>query len=49
MAFDPLSTNGKSADDAPLPKRLLWMMAFWAMGVLAIGTVGFFIRLWIKT
>lgn len=49
MAFDPLSENGKAADGAPLPRRLIWMLAYWAMGVLAVGTVGFFIRLWIKT
>jgi len=49
MAFDPLSTEGKPADDAPLPKRLIWMLAYWAMGVLVIGAVGFFIRFWIKT
>lgn len=49
MAFDPLSAGGKTADDAPLPRRLIWMLAYWAMGVLAVGIVGFFIRFWIKT
>ncbi|MEJ6595208.1 DUF2474 family protein [Parasphingorhabdus sp.] len=49
MAFDPLSSGGKTADGSPLPKRLAWMLAYWAMGVLAVGTVGFFIRFWIKT
>jgi hypothetical protein len=49
VAFDPLSSKGKSADGAPLPKRLMWMLAYWSMGVLAVGTVGFFIRFWIKT
>ena len=49
MAFDPLSSKSKTADHAPLPKRLLWMLAYWAMGVLAVGAVGFFIRFWIKT
>ncbi|NCN85781.1 MAG: DUF2474 domain-containing protein [Sphingomonadales bacterium] len=49
MAFDPLSTEGKAADDAPLPRRLIWMLAYWAMGVLVVGAVGFFIRFWIKT
>ncbi|WP_138104589.1 DUF2474 family protein [Parasphingorhabdus sp.] len=49
MAFDPLSKTGKAADETPLPKRLIWMLAYWSMGVLAIGTVGFLIRLWIKT
>ncbi|WP_417620623.1 DUF2474 domain-containing protein [Parasphingorhabdus sp.] len=48
MAFDPLSADGKTADAAPLPRRLIWMLAYWAMGVLAIGTVGLFIRFWIK-
>lgn len=49
MAFDPLSRGGKAADGASLPKRLIWMLAYWAMGVLVVGTVGFFIRFWIKT
>lgn len=49
MAFDPLSPKGKAADNAPLSGRLLWLLAYWAMGVLAIGTVGLFIRFWIKT
>jgi hypothetical protein len=49
MAFDPLSSGGKTADGSPLPKRLAWMLAYWAMGVLAVGAVGFFIRFWIKT
>jgi hypothetical protein len=49
VAFDPLSSRGKDADGAPLSRRLVWMLAYWAMGVLVIGTVGFFIRLWIKT
>ena len=49
MVFDPLSSGGKTADNAPLPKRLIWMLAYWAMGVLVVGTVGFFIRFWIKT
>lgn len=49
MAFDPLSPKGKTADDAPLSRRLVWMLAYWAMGVLAVGAVGLFIRFWIKT
>jgi|TARA_R100001244_G_scaffold6593_2_gene7785 hypothetical protein len=49
VAFDPLSSKGKAADDASLPKRLVWMLAYWAMGVLAIGAVGLFIRFWIKS
>ncbi len=49
MAFDPLSPKGKAADSAPLSGRLVWMLAYWAMGVLAIGAVGLFIRFWIKT
>ena len=49
MVFDPLSSGGKTADNAPLPKRLIWMLAYWAMGVLAVGAVGIFIRFWIKT
>ncbi|WP_373490620.1 DUF2474 domain-containing protein [Parasphingorhabdus sp.] len=49
MAFDPLSSKGKAADRAPLAGRLLWLLAYWAMGVLAIGAVGLFIRFWIKT
>lgn len=49
MAFDPLSSKGKTADGAPLPMRLLWMLAYWAMGVAVVGTVGYFIRFWIKT
>jgi len=49
VAFDPLSNDGKSADSAPLPRRLAWMLAYWAMGVLVISAVGFFIRFWIKT
>ncbi|MEH6790853.1 DUF2474 domain-containing protein [Parasphingorhabdus sp.] len=48
MPFDPLSSGGQSADNAPLPKRLLWLLAYWVMGVLAIGAVGLFIRFWIK-
>ena len=48
MAFDPLSPEGRTADDAPLPKRLIWMLAYWVMGVLAVGAVGLFIRFWIK-
>lgn len=49
MAFDPLSPKGKAADRSPLPRRLLWLTAYWAMGVLAVGAVGLFIRFWIKT
>lgn len=49
MVFDPLSSGGKTADNVPLPKRLIWMLAYWAMGVLVVGAVGFFIRFWIKT
>ena len=49
MAYDPLSSEGKAADQAPLSRRLGWMLAYWAMGVLAVGAVGLFIRFWIKT
>lgn len=49
VVFDPLSSDGKSADSAPLSKRLVWMLAYWVMGVLAISAVGLFIRFWIKT
>ncbi|MFK7842634.1 MAG: DUF2474 domain-containing protein [Sphingorhabdus sp.] len=49
MAFDPLSSDGKRADSAPLSKRLLWLLAYWVMGVLVISAVGLFIRFWIKT
>lgn len=51
MAFDPLSTNGENTpagDEAPLSRRLVWMFAYWAMGLIAVGAVGLFIRFWIK-
>ena len=49
MVFDPLSSQGKTADSAPFCRRLAWLLTYWAMGVLAVGAVGFFIRFWIKT
>lgn len=48
MAFDPLSQDGKHADNQPLAKRLGWLVVYWAMGVVAVGAVGFLIRFWIK-
>jgi hypothetical protein len=49
MSFDPLSQSDKSADETPLSRRLIWMLAYWAMGVALVGAVGFILRLWIKT
>ena len=32
---------------SPLWKRLMWMAILWAAGVLAVGAVSGFIRLWL--
>lgn len=38
-----------ATDAAPGPwwKRLAWFVALWATGVIVVGSVAWFIRLWI--
>jgi hypothetical protein len=36
------------ANPGPLWKRLLWMVALWAAGVLAVGLVSGLIHLWLS-
>jgi len=33
--------------EPPLHRRLLWFVALWAGGVLAVGTVAWLLRRWI--
>ena len=33
--------------EPPLRRRLLWFVALWAAGVLAVGSVAWLLRLWI--
>jgi preprotein translocase subunit Sss1 len=33
---------------SPLWRKLAWMAAIWAASVLALGLVGFIIKLWLK-
>jgi len=35
-------------DDAPLWKRLGWMVLIWAGSVLALGAVSLILRYWLK-
>lgn len=37
------------ADEAPRPlrQRLLWFVALWVAGVLAVGAVSLLVRLWL--
>lgn len=35
-------------DEAPLWKRLAWLVAIWVMSVAALGVVAFIIRSWLK-
>jgi len=40
--------NGSNdADDRPLGRRLLWMVALWLAGVAAVGTVAAVLRFWL--
>jgi Protein of unknown function (DUF2474) len=39
----------QSADDAPLWKRLGWMVFIWLGSVTVLGIVAYILRLWIKT
>jgi hypothetical protein len=36
------------ADDQPLWKRLLWMVAIWTASIAALGTFAYLLRLWLK-
>lgn len=35
-------------DEAPLWKRLVWMIIIWAASVAALGVVAYIIRTWLK-
>lgn len=36
-----------SADDAPLWKRLAWLLAIWCGSVMTLGLVAYLIRTWL--
>ena len=44
--------GGSTAADAPahagFGTRLAWLVAIWAAGVAAVGTLSFLIRLWLR-
>lgn len=46
------SDGGSAAAGAParasLAMRLAWLVAIWAAGVAAVGTLSFLIRLWLR-
>ena len=47
MKFDPLS-GAEDAEEAPLWRRVGWMVLIWIASVAVLGAVAYGLRLWLK-
>ena len=48
MDITPMATDAPGQAPGPWWKRLAWFVGLWVAGVLAVGSVAYLIRFWLK-